>query len=265
MISAIQQIEPTWLVPKQIQAFCTTRDGGVSKPPFNSLNLGLNAGDDVDDVVQNRRALRSHLPAEPAWLKQIHGTKVSTPTSRSALLSGPFEADASVTNIPNEVLAILTADCMPVLFSSKNGDVVGAAHAGWRGLSGGVLENTIREMRHLSPDLLPKDIVVWMGPAIGPTAFEVGEDVLQAFAGQSQAILSEAFKSIAGSPGKYLANLYLLAQDRLRSAGIERVYGGDFCTSSDSVNFFSYRRDKVTGRFASLIWIEGKTPSSGYY
>ena len=265
MISAIQQIEPTWLAPKQVHAFCTTREGGVSKPPFNSLNLGLNAGDDLEDVLQNRRVLRSRLPAEPVWLKQIHGTTVSTPASRNALLNGPFEADASVTNIPNEVLAILTADCMPVLFSSKNGDVVGAAHAGWRGLSSGVLENTIREMRHLSPDLLPKDIVVWMGPAIGPTAFEVGEDVLQAFAGQSQAILSEAFKSIAGSSGKYLANLYLLAQDRLRSAGIERVFGGDFCTSSDSVNFFSYRRDKVTGRFASLIWIADKTPSSGYY
>ncbi|WP_114652923.1 peptidoglycan editing factor PgeF [Polynucleobacter necessarius] len=255
MISAIRQIEPTWLAPKQVHAFCTTREGGVSKAPFNSLNLGLNAGDDLEDVLQNRRALRSRLPAEPAWLKQIHGATVSTPASRNALVNGPFEADASVSNIPNEVLAILTADCMPVLFASKGADVIGAAHAGWRGLSSGILENTIQEMCHLSPNLQPKDIAVWMGPAIGPTVFEVGEDVLEAFSSHSQDVLSEAFKPIAGSPGKYLANLYLLAQDRLRSIGIEQIDGGDFCTFKDSANFFSYRRDRQTGRFASLIWI----------
>jgi YfiH family protein len=164
-----------------------------------------------------------------------------------------------VTNIPNEVLAILTADCMPVLFSSKVGSVIGAAHAGWRGLSDGILENTAQEMLSLAPDLDPKDIVVWMGPAIGSTAFEVGEDVLEAFSSQRQSILSESFKPVASSPGKYLANLYLLAQDRLRSFGIEQIYGGDFCTYSDSENFFSYRRDKETGRFASLIWISEET------
>jgi YfiH family protein len=174
------------------------------------------------------------------------------------LFNEPYEADASVTNTPNEVLAILTADCMPVLFASKKGDVIGAAHAGWRGLSGGVLENTIREMCTLSKCLIPEDISVWMGPAIGPTAFEVGEDVLQAFSNQSQVILSEAFKPVKESPGKYLANLYLLAEDRLRSFGIEKIYGGDFCTVGDPVNFYSYRRDKKTGRFASLIWISDK-------
>lgn len=255
MISAINQIKPSWVVPKQIKAFCTTREGGVSKPPFDSLNLGLNAGDDVEDVLQNRRIVRASLPAEPAWLKQIHGATVSTPSLRNTLVNGPFEADASVTNIPNEVLAILTADCMPVLFASKGADVIGAAHAGWRGLSGGVLENTIQEMQTLSPGLMPKDITVWMGPTIGPSAFEVGEDVVQAFTSQSQAIFSEAFKPIAGSPGKYLANLYVLAQDRLRSFGIEQIFGADYCTVSDPAQFFSYRRDKVTGRFASMIWI----------
>ena len=255
MTNVIKQIKPSWVVPQQIDAFCTTREGGVSNAPFNSLNLGLNAGDLLEDVLQNRSILKSYLPAEPIWLKQIHGNGVSTPTSRKSLLNGSFEADASVTNIPNEVLAILTADCMPVLFSSMHGDVIGAAHAGWRGLSGGVLENTIEQMRALSPGLMPKDIAVWMGPTIGPTAFEVGEDVAQAFASQAQAILSEAFEPIPGSPGKYLANLYLLAQDRLRSIGIEEIYGGDFCTFNDSANFFSYRRDKVTGRFASMIWI----------
>ena len=251
----ISKIEPSWTVPKQILAFCTTRQGGRSKAPFNSLNLGLNAGDEAADVHQNRAILRSALPTEPLWLKQIHGITISTPSSRSALGNGPFVADASVTNIPNEVLAILTADCMPVLFASKSGDVIGAAHAGWRGLSGGVLENTINEMIALSPGLRASDISAWMGPAIGPSAFEVGEDVLQAFAPQGQGTLSKAFMPIVESPGKYLANLYLLARDRLKALGIDQVDGGEFCTVNDPERFFSYRRDKVTGRFASFIWI----------
>ena len=242
-----------------IQAFCTTRQGGLSQSPFNSLNLGLNAGDDSVDVLQNRSILRSELPAEPLWLKQTHGITVSTPTSRSALTNVPFEADASVTNIPNEVLAILTADCMPVLFASKSGDVIGAAHAGWRGLSGGILENTIKEMLALSPGLAISDISAWMGPAIGPSAFEVGEDVLQAFALQGQDVLSKAFIPIPGSSGKYLADLYLLARDRLNTLGIKQIDGGGFCTVNDPERFFSYRRDKVTGRFASLIWISDKS------
>ena len=255
MISAMNQIKPHWVVPPQIKSFCTTRHGGVSKAPFNTLNLGLNAGDDSVDVLHNRSIVRPHLPAEPLWLKQIHGVAVSTPGSRKVSSGKPFEADAAVTNIANEVLAILTADCMPILFASKGGDVIGAAHAGWRGLSGGVLENTLQEMLALSPGLSPKDIVVWMGPAIGPTAFEVGEDVMQAFAGQGSTILSKAFTPIDGNSGKYLANLYLLARERLRSLGIEEINGGDFCTFNDSERFFSYRRDKETGRFATLIWI----------
>lgn len=258
MNSRIHRIDPSWLVPPQIKAFCTTRVGGVSKLPFDGLNLGLNAGDDPVDVLHNRSLLRPILPADPCWLKQIHGVAVSTPAARKAFIGDPLEADASVTNTPNEVLAVLTADCMPVLFASKNGDVIAAAHAGWRGLSGGVIENTIQSMCSLAPGLTPHDIAVWMGPAIGPTAFEVGEDVLQAFSSQSQAVLSEAFKPIDGIPGKYWANLYLLARDRLRSFGIEQIYGGDFCTFRDSANFYSYRRDKKTGRFASLIWISDK-------
>ena len=258
MINALNKIEPNWTVSQQIQAFCTTRQGGLSKAPFNSLNLGLNAGDDATDVLQNRSILRSALPAEPLWLKQIHGVTVSTPASRNALGNGPYEADASVTNIPNEVLAILTADCMPVLFASTSGDVIGAAHAGWRGLSGGILENTINEMIALSPGLTTSDISAWMGPAIGPSAFEVGEDVLQAFAQQGKSTLSKAFIPIIGTPGKYLANLYLLARDRLHALGIERIDGAEFCTVNDPEHFFSYRRDKVTGRFASLIWFSDK-------
>jgi polyphenol oxidase len=259
MISAIKKIEPNWIVPQPIKAFCSTRVGGVSKPPFDNFNLGLNAGDDPADVIQNRAFLRSILPSEPIWLKQIHGVTVSTPASRKVIGEGPFEADASVTNIPEEVLAVLTADCMPVLFASKNGEVIGAAHAGWRGLSGGVLENTIKAMCQLSPSLSPQDISAWMGPAIGPTAFEVGEDVLEAFSGQSQTILSQAFRPILGQPDKYLADLYILAQDRLNSLGIKQIGGGGFCTFTDEQHFFSYRRDKATGRFASFIWISPDT------
>ncbi len=259
MTSAINLIDPIWVVPQQVRAFCTTRYGGVSKSPFNTLNLGLNAGDDAVDVLQNRSIVSLHLPAEPLWLKQIHGMTVSTPASRRASPGKPFQADAAVTNIPNEVLAILTADCMPVLFASKSGGVIGAAHAGWRGLSGGILENTLQEMLAVSPGLSPVDIVVWMGPAIGPTAFEVGEDVLQAFSDQGHSILSKAFMPITGSSGKYLTNLYLLARERLRSLGIKQIDGGDFCTFHDSQRFFSYRRDKESGRFASLIWISADT------
>lgn len=255
MITAIKQIQPGWAAPQQIQSFCTTRQGGVSKSPFDTLNLGLNAGDDPVAVLQNRSIVRSGLPAEPVWLKQIHGVNVSTPTSRGASVNGSIEADASVTNRPNEVLAILTADCMPVLFASSCGKVVGAAHAGWRGLSGGILENTVQAMLDLSPGLMPKDILVWMGPAIGATAFEVGGDVLKAFSTQTQTTLSEAFKPIANSPEKYFADLFLLARERLRLLGIEHIDGGDFCTFNSPELFFSYRRDKETGRFASLIWI----------
>ena len=255
MINVNSLIEPIWQHPPLVSAFTTTRLGGFSMAPFNELNLGMNAGDDPERVLQNRMALNTALPAKPLWLKQVHGIHVSTPTSRLVQDQGPFEADAAVTNTPNEVLAILTADCMPVLFTSKLGDVVGAAHAGWRGLSKGVLENTVREMCILSPGLLPQEISAWMGPAIGPHAFEVGADVLEAFQSQGEAIIKAAFTPIKHAPGKYLADLYSLARDRLRLIGISKIEGGGFCTFSDSARFFSYRRDGVTGRFASFIWI----------
>lgn len=255
MISANNLIEPNWAAPRPIKALSTTRLGGVSNAPFDLLNLGLNAGDDPASVIKNRSILNDLLPTEPVWLKQVHGSTVSTPDSRKLGTCGPFEADASISNIPNEVLAILTADCMPVLFSSNAGDVVGAAHAGWRGMSGGILENTVREMCALSPNLTPQEISAWMGPAISSNAFEVGEDVLQAFVAQGSDILKQAFTPISGRPGKYLADLYLLARDRLNTLGIKQIGGGDFCTFTDKKNFFSYRRDGLTGRFASLIWI----------
>lgn len=255
MINANSLLRPIWGAPSSIKAICTTRLGGVSKTPFDQLNLGLNAGDDPVSVMKNRSILSDLLPTKPIWLKQVHGSTVSTPDSRKLGGCGPFEADASVSDIPNEVLAILTADCMPVLFTSNAGDVIGAAHAGWRGLSGGVLENTVREMCVLSPELMPQEISAWMGPAIGSNAFEVGEDVLEVFAAQGNHILKQAFSPISGRPGKYFADLYLLARDRLSDLGIKCIGGGDFCTFTDQANFFSYRRDGATGRFASLIWI----------
>lgn len=255
MISANQLVHPVWDHPKSVKAFTTTRLGGVSQPPFNKLNLGMNAGDKSEHVLENRLIIRQSLPNEPLWLKQVHGNLVSTPASRLFSSEGPFEADAAITQAPNEVLAILTADCMPVLFASNRGDVVGAAHAGWRGLSSGVLENTIREMCTVSLGLTPQDITAWMGPAIGPNVFEVGEDVLQAFQSQGDAIIKAAFRPIKFTAGKYLADLYGLAEDRLRSIGLGKIEGGGFCTFTDSARFFSYRRDGVTGRFASFIWI----------
>lgn len=246
---------PVWSRPNCIQALVTTRDGGVSLAPYDQFNLGLNAGDNPDSVMENRRILRLSLPSEPVWLKQVHGIEISTPMSRVVDSEGPYQADASVTNQANEVLAILTADCMPVLFTSYEGDVIGAAHAGWRGLSGGVLESTIHEMCKLKPGLTAKGISAWMGPAIGPSAFEVGEDVYQAFSEQSSHAISTGFKPILGNSGKYLADLYVLAADRLKSLGLGDIQGGGFCTFEDKANFYSYRRDGVTGRFASLIWI----------
>ena len=255
MISKADLIYPQWNQPACVQAVTSTRGGGVSSQPFDSLNLGLFAGDDIACVLQNRQLLKKHLPTEPIWLKQIHGNLVSTPKSRTYSTNNSIEADAAVTNIPNEVLAILTADCMPVLFASRNGEVIGAAHAGWRGLSSGVLENTLGAMLELAPQLISSEISVWMGPAIGPSHFEVGQDVIDVFLNQKGGIPDGAFVEIRHHPRKYLADLYLLARHRLMLAGITDIQGGGFCTFKDHSRFYSYRRDGVTGRFASLIWI----------
>jgi len=246
---------PDWAKPSSVKALVTTRSGGVSLPPYDQLNLGLNSGDNLDTVMKNRQIVRQSLPGEPVWLKQVHGISVSTPTTRLVNQAGPYEADASVTNQVNEVLAILTADCMPILFASDHGDVIGAAHAGWRGLSQGVLERTIDAMCLLRPGLEPSAISAWMGPAIGPNAFEVGEDVYEAFSDHDSSRKPSAFTPISGKAGKYFANLYILAEQRMRATGLSKIQGGGFCTYQDNVNFYSYRRDGITGRFASLIWI----------
>jgi YfiH family protein len=220
------------------------RAGGVSVGSYSGLNLGSHVGDDDVHVAANRRLLCEHLPAEPVWLNQVHGIDVVDAANAGMLAT----ADASCTRAAGQVCVVLTADCLPVLFCSEDGTVVAAAHAGWRGLAGGVLERTLEAMR------VPGNrVLAWLGPAIGPAAFEVGEDVRDVFVeGDRQAAL-------AFSPqgqGKYLADIYRLARMRLNSCGIEGVFGGDFCTVADPARFYSYRRDRITGRQASLIWLD---------
>ena len=242
-------LKPEWDAPLSIQTLVTKRTGGVSLAPFDSFNLGDHVGDLPENVLANRALLRTYLPADPIWLKQIHGVKVSKPSTRL------LEADAVVTNIPNEVLVIMTADCLPVLFTNQSGTVIGAAHAGWRGLCAGVLENTVTEMTKLIRQDADKNIIAWLGPAIGPQAFEVGQDVLNAFQDFGISYPQSAFSPIAEKPGKYLADIYSLARSRLESVGVDQIFGGQYCTVTQADQFFSYRRDGETGRFASLIWI----------
>jgi YfiH family protein len=246
-------ILPQWGMPLPTTgALSTTRACGFSPAPYDDgqggggLNLGTHVGDSIENVERNRAQLCRHLPAEPAWLTQVHGTTVV----HAAEVTGQIEADASFTTQPGVVCAIMTADCLPVLFVDKAGKVVGAAHAGWRGLAAGVLENTIAHMC----DAGASELAAWLGPAIGPAHFEVGEEVRQAFVARSAANAA-AFAAIPDRPGKYLANLYRLATHTLHTAGVMHVRGGRFCTVSEAQRFYSYRRDGVTGRMASLIWL----------
>ena len=249
-------IVPNWSVPSCIHSFVTTKEGGLSSPPYQSLNLGDHVGDDPHKVIGNRLLVRAQLPSDPIWLTQTHSTMVSTPISRQKRNGEvSIHADASVTNLPNEVLAIMTADCLPILIASADGSVVGVAHAGWRGLCAGVIENTVAEMLKLSPHLKAADLMVWMGPEIGPESFEVGVDVVEAFQGDHPVEHAIAFVAIQDKPGKYLADIYLLARTRLEMLGVNSISGGDRCTVKENQEFFSYRRDGKTGRFATFIWI----------
>jgi YfiH family protein len=248
-------IEPQWPAPKSIKAMVSTRVGGVSRKPFDSLNLGDHVGDEASNVMQNRAIFTKQLPAEPLWLKQTHNTAVSTPKSRLSSQSRLIEADASVTNLPNQGLVIMTADCLPVLFSTTKGTEVGAAHAGWRGLCAGILENTVTELLNISDDKNPANLMAWLGPAIGPESFEVGEDVVIAFRDSGLITPKNAFIPIPNKHGKFLADIYLLARARLEACGVKMISGGEYCTVRDQEQFFSYRRDGQTGRFASAIWI----------
>jgi polyphenol oxidase len=247
-------IKPDWPVASIVHSFVTTREGGISIAPYSSFNLGDHVGDDPETVGANRQLLRALLPANPIWLKQVHGTVVSTPAMRSLTSVNVLEADAAITNQANEVLVVMTADCLPIFFSHQDGGLVGLAHAGWRGLCNGVIENTVTELLQLMPQSSPAELSVWMGPAIGPEAFEVGEDVYAAFVDAGSTVPPGAFKPITGRPGKYFANLYVLAQARLSALGVKQICGGNFCTFTDRKRFFSHRRDGISGRFASLIW-----------
>jgi YfiH family protein len=235
-------IVPKWPAPAPVRALITTRAGGVSSGPYATLNLGSATGDDPQAVAVNRARLRSVLPQEPRWLRQVHGRRVVTADE----ITVPPEADASVARHPGTVCAIMIADCMPVLLTDRDGTVVAAAHAGWRGLANGVLEAAVSAM-----DIAPENVLAYLGPGIGPAAFEVGGDVFEAFRAHDGEAAS-AF--VAQRPGKWLANLFLLAQRTLARAGVTRVYGEVQCTYSNPQRFFSYRRDRVTGRMAALIW-----------
>lgn len=233
---------PLWPAPANVRAASTTRAGGCSRGAFAGLNLASHVGDDPDAVAHNRASLGAalNLPVEPAWLDQLHGARVI-----DAGNAEPRRADASLARIPGTVCAVLTADCLPVLLCDAAGSRVAAVHAGWRGLAAGVLENAVAALESSS-------LLAWLGPAIGPQVFEVGTEVRQAF------VIPHPDSAGAFTPageGKWRADLYALARQSLRRAGVERIYGGGWCTFSDPERFYSYRRDGVTGRMATLVWL----------
>ncbi|HEY8538030.1 MAG TPA: peptidoglycan editing factor PgeF [Steroidobacteraceae bacterium] len=244
--NALEWIVPDWPAPLGVRALATTRAGGFSAGTYASLNLAMHVGDDPKAVSRNRTLLRqaAQLPAEPIWLQQIHGTHVWT----GGWADTPPVADAAVTTKPGEICAILTADCLPVLFCADDGSAVGAAHAGWRGLAGGVLEATVAAMRVASDRLL-----AWLGPAIEPEAFEVGPEVFDRFVARNS-LHERAFQRNAR--GRWQADLYTLARIELESLGVNRIYGGGFATFADARRFYSYRRDKRTGRMGTMVWME---------
>ena len=249
---SVAWLTPEWPAPAVVRALSTQRGGGVSAVPYASLNLASHVGDAAAAVAENRRRLRiaAELPAEPTWLAQVHGTQIADldavgGPAGSAVPAGP--ADGALTRRRGRVCAILAADCLPVLFAEDSGAAIAAAHAGWRGLAGGVLEATVRALAVAPPTLL-----VWLGPAIGPKHFEIGPEVRdELLRGDPGA--HAAFE--VNPRGRYLADLSALARRRLERLGIERIYGGGECTYTDGDRYFSYRRDGQTGRQATLIWL----------
>jgi len=237
-------IRPDWPAPRKVHALSTTRQGGVSTGPYSSLNLGEHVGDDPRSVAANRAQLQRSLGgAMPRWLSQVHGVRVARDGD-----TAHAPADAAVTARRDVACAIMTADCLPVIFCDRAGTRVAAAHAGWRGLCAGVLEATLGDIGSK-----PADVMAWMGPAIGPKAYEVGEEVRGAFVTHS----AEAAKAFAPgkAPGKWWCDLYMLARQRLEAAGVVDIYGGGFCTFTDKERFFSFRRDGECGRMATLVWL----------
>lgn len=239
-------IRPDWPAPANVRALSTTRNGGVSSGPWTSLNLGDHCGDNPDDVRVNRNRLASVLPGEPLWMRQVHGREVFECGVSGGSLP---EADAAITSASGQVLAILTADCLPVLLCDEAGRRIGAVHAGWRGLAAGVIEAAVTKM-----DIRPHRLIAWLGPCIGKDAYEVGNDVLEAFANYSGPVRTNLLESFSSDGQRLCLNLAGAARAILAGLGIERIYGAEFCTYDNPDRFFSYRRDGVTGRMANLIW-----------
>ncbi|NMT65527.1 peptidoglycan editing factor PgeF [Marinobacter orientalis] len=245
MTSELPLIIPHWPAPSWVKAASTTRVGGVSRPPWDTLNLGTHVGDAPEDVARNRNILHQRLGLAAGsfgWLNQVHGTDVVELPA-----TGTVRADASVTSRPGNVCVVLTADCLPVLFCDPSTGRVAAAHAGWRGLADGVLEQVVARFTN------PACVLAWLGPAIGPDQFEVGPEVRETFL-LNDPLAADAFAPSPYREKHYLADIYTLARQRLAAAGVLQVYGGDFCTVTDQKRFFSYRRDGQTGRMASLIY-----------
>jgi polyphenol oxidase len=237
-------IIPNWPAPPNIRALQTTRIGGFSRVPYDSLNLGSHVADSPLDVARNRMLLNTLMPSEPVWLEQVHGISVTNADSASCLP----QADACIATRRSAVCVVMTADCLPVLLCDQQGTVVGAVHAGWKGLAAGVIEATVQAMK-----VPTQNLMAWLGSAISQQAFEVGAEVREIFIEEnSQA--EQAF--VAGQNGKWLADLYALARLRLNALGITQIYGGDYCTYKEAERFFSYRRDGVTGRMGTFIWLE---------
>ncbi len=247
-------IVPNWPAPANVHALQTKRNGGYSLAPFSSLNFGSRVNDNPMHVAQNRQLLSQFLPSEPVWLNQVHGVEVADAANTDCVP----DADASFSTQKNVVCVTMTADCLPVLLCDKAGSVVVAVHAGWRGLCDGVLEASVYEVCRVA-QIMPADLMAWLGPAIGPNAFEVGAEVRAQFVEKDKNAAS-AFRAVNKILGdKFLANIYQLATQRINNVGVTAIYGGgydeDFCTFTDKEHFFSYRRDGDTGRMATLIWL----------
>ncbi|OQQ01849.1 multi-copper polyphenol oxidoreductase [Vibrio splendidus] len=246
----MSMIIPNWNAPKNVKAFASTRFDGFSTGAYQGLNLGTHVGDDASLVENNRARLKQHanMPAAPVWLNQTHSTDVVTVLHPTADI---LDADGAFTTAKGVVCSAMTADCLPVILTDTKGTQVAAVHAGWRGLAGGILENAVAKFSNLGSE---NKIIAWLGPAIGKQAFEVGEDVLEAFVSfDSQAKLAFEAKS---EPGKWLANMSQLATQRLNKVGVTSVTDSNLCTFDDADAFYSYRRDGITGRQATFIWLE---------
>ncbi|RZI96760.1 MAG: peptidoglycan editing factor PgeF [Variovorax sp.] len=247
---------PDWPAPGNVRALCTTRSGGISRAPYESFNLGDHVGDAPQDVAANRARLQQEAGARPVFMQQVHGAAVA---ELDALTPDGTVADGSTTTASGVACTMMVADCLPVLFTDERGERVAAAHAGWRGLAGGVLEQTFKRFEAAAPVGRAQaaiKVIAWLGPCIGPRAFEVGGEVKAAFEAEAPGA-ARCFVPGAGE-GKWLADLPALARQRLLAMGVDAVYGNDgsdaWCTVNNSSQFFSYRRDAVTGRFAALVW-----------